>query len=315
MLLEHRRDSWGKMGIIVVMIALAALPLVYGGNGRRGQGAGTPPADAPKAPKPPVAPEVQLDRYWQNAKREVDKSVLELLAQHRDELERGIRYDKFMQGDFGKKQVAITFDDGPHPGYTPKLLAILKQYNANATFFLVGEMAEKYPALVKAEIAAGHAIGNHTYHHVNLTRVPIEDAATEIEACGDVLKGITHERVFLFRPPGGDYNRWVAEAVEALNYTMVLWTDDPGDYSSPGGKVIEARLLDRIGNGGIVLIHDGVQQTVDVLPQILQRLKDRGFEFVTIPQMMAPRSPDPLERKPSRGSADGGPRPGRFGPG
>jgi polysaccharide deacetylase family sporulation protein PdaB len=230
--------------------------------------------------------QAETDKYWRNAKEEVDKSALEILAQDQAELDRGIKYHKFIHGKTTKKQIAITFDDGPHPNYTPKLLDILKQYDVKATFFLVGEKAEQAPDLVKAEIAAGHNVGNHTYHHVNLTKIPQEDAVTEIKACGDVLAKITGKPPHLFRPPGGDYNKHVAEDMEALGYMMVLWTDDPGDYASPGDKVITTRLLDRVSNGGIVLIHDGVQQTVDVLPQILKYLKGKGYELVTIDEMM-----------------------------
>jgi peptidoglycan-N-acetylglucosamine deacetylase len=231
-------------------------------------------------------PAVELDRFWRNARNEVDRSVLELLAQHQAELRKGLWWNKLMRGDPDRKQIAITFDDGPHPAYTPRILDILKRYDANATFFLVGEMAEKYPDLVRAEVAAGHSLGNHTYHHVNLTKIPEEYVATEIKACGEVLRSITGRAPHLFRPPGGDYNAAVAATAAALGYTMVLWTDDPADYASPGEKVIETRLLSRIGSGGIVLIHDGIQQTVDVLPQILSVLKKRGYDLVSVDEMM-----------------------------
>ncbi len=227
--------------------------------------------------------------YWQNAKLEVDKGALELLVQHKIELARGIKYHKLIRGNRDRKEIAITFDDGPHPKYTPKLLSILKRYNAKATFFVVGEQAAKYPFLVKAEIAAGHQVGNHTYHHVNLTKIPVEGVATEIKACGDVIKSITGTAPHAFRPPGGDYNTPVAEASEALGYTMILWTDDPGDYASPGDIVIQDRLLTTANNGGIVLIHDGVQQTVDVLPRILAFLHAQGYKFITIDEMMKNR--------------------------
>jgi peptidoglycan-N-acetylglucosamine deacetylase len=233
----------------------------------------------------------KLDKYWRNAKKEVDRSVLELLAQHEDEIARGLKFHKLLRGDGTKRQVALTFDDGPHPKYTPELLAILKQNHVKATFFLVGEMANKYPGLVRSEMNQGHAIGNHTYHHVNLTKIPIDDAATEIKACGQVLKKITGETIHLFRPPGGDYDKDVAEVAAALGYVMVLWTDDPGDYASPGAMTIENRLVDKTSNGGIILIHDGVQQTVDVLPQIIRHLKDKGYEFVTIDEMLKSQNP------------------------
>lgn len=228
----------------------------------------------------------QVDKYWQNAKMEVDKSVPELFAQHQVELGKNIQFNKLIHGDPSRTEIAVTFDDGPHPSYTPKLLSILKQYNAKATFFLVGEMAERHPELVKAEIAAGHAIGNHTYHHVNLTKIPPEDVAVEIQSCGDVLKSITGKQPHLFRPPGGDYDRQVAQLANSLGYTMVLWTDDPGDYASPGAEVIEARLDRRINNGGIILIHDGIQQTIDELPAILKYLNNKGYKLVTIDEMI-----------------------------
>jgi peptidoglycan-N-acetylglucosamine deacetylase len=273
---------WSGLGIFVIVVACFVMLEPVGG---RSQGSALKKAKE----KPKTREEVQkkLDAYWENAKEIGGKSVLELLAQHEAEMEKGLRFHKFMRGDIGRKWIAITFDDGPHPQYTPRLLEILKKYNAKATFFLVGEMAEKSPDLVKAEFAAGHNIGNHTYHHVNLTKVTKEDVAIEIKACGEVLQGITGKTPHLFRPPGGDYNKEVAEISETEGYTMILWTDDPGDYASPGAKIIESRTLSRISNGGIVLIHDGVQQTVDVLPQILEYLKKKGYEFVTIDEMMA----------------------------
>ncbi len=233
-----------------------------------------------------VSDQSRLDRYWRNAKAEVDKSVLEIIAQDREELRRGIRRHKFIAGSPRRKWLALTFDDGPHQYFTPKLLAVLKQFNVKATFFLVGDMAERHPELVRAELAEGHEIGNHTYDHVNLTKIPTEEVATEIAACGDVLQSIAGVRPHLFRPPGGDYDDNVSEAAEALRYTTVLWTDNAGDWMSPGRRTIEHKVLRRVSNGGIVLMHDGIQETIDVLPQILTTLKNEGYEFVTVDEMM-----------------------------
>lgn len=228
----------------------------------------------------------RADEYWANALEEVYKTPLELTAQHQAELAHGLHYAKVMSCDRSTTQIAITFDDGPHPQYTPRLLRILHSYHARATFFVVGEKAEQAPYLVKQEAAAGHAIGNHTYHHVNLNKIPLRLVAAEITACGDVIKSITGQQPHLFRPPGGDYNRPVAETANRLGYTLVLWTDDPGDYASPGAKVIEERTMRKIRNGGIILLHDGVQQTVDILPSLLQSLQRRGFAFVTVDDIM-----------------------------
>ena len=217
--------------------------------------------------KPPT-----VNEYWQNALKETYKSPLELKAQYETYAKRGLHFRQLMRGP-NKPEIALTFDDGPHPDFTPKLLAILARYHVKATFFLVGEKAEQAPQLVKAEFAAGHCLGNHTYHHINLTKIPERLVDAEIDACGDVVKGITGQDMHLFRPPGGDYNRAVAEVVNGMGYTLVLWTDDPGDYASPGATVIEERTLDRVRNGGIILLHDGVQQTVDVLPQLIESLQ------------------------------------------
>jgi peptidoglycan/xylan/chitin deacetylase (PgdA/CDA1 family) len=243
--------------------------------------------------------QAERDRFWLNAREEVYKNVIELLAQDQVELQRGLRFSKLIRGSPRRKQIALTFDDGPHPAYTPKLLAILKRYNVKATFFLVGEMAERSPDLVRAEAAAGHSLGNHTYHHVSLPKIPDEDVATEIKSCGQVLRSITGRAPRWFRPPGGEYDPHVAQVSEALGYTMVLWTDDPGDYASPGRQVILSRTLRKIGNGGILLLHDGIQQTVDVLPQIIETLQRQGYEFVTVDEMIA------AKRKPEMRSPAG----------
>ncbi len=222
------------------------------------------------------------DPCWRHARNEVHKSVLELIAQHKGELSQHLRYHKIYHGDRNKKQIALTFDDGPHAKYTPQLLDILRKARVHATFFLVGEMAQRYPDLVRQEVADGHAIGNHTYHHVNLTKILEADVATEIKACGETLQRITGEPVHLFRPPGGDCDSLVMDTAEALGYQTILWTDDPGDYASPGAQVILQRTLKKAGNGGIILIHDGITQTIQILPALIRELKKRGYTFVTI---------------------------------
>lgn len=228
----------------------------------------------------------KLEQYWQHAKEEVYKSVPELLAQHETEMSRGLRYKKLMHGDRARKQIALTFDDGPHPGYTAQILSILKKYGVRATFFVVGKQAEQYPDLLRQQAEAGHSIGNHTYHHVNLTRIPPMDVAAEIKACGEAIQSITGKAPHLFRPPGGDYDRNVAEVAEALGYWIVLWTDDPGDYANPPPQVLEERLFGRLGNGGIILLHDGIAETITLLPRLIEYLQAKGYQLVTVDEMI-----------------------------
>jgi peptidoglycan/xylan/chitin deacetylase (PgdA/CDA1 family) len=259
---------------------------------------GSPPAFAqPSPPGGPIteggmpalynlAPQPKLQEYWLHAKKEVDKSVLELIAQHQAELDKGLRLRKLMHGDPNKMEIALTFDDGPHSYYTRKILDILKANHVKATFFVVGEKVLEHPELVKAEAAEGHVLGNHTFHHVNLTRIPEQDVAAEVVACGDAILASTGRKPRFFRPPGGDYDPQVAGVVDALGYTLILWTDNPGDYASPGTGKIETRVTSGIGNGGIILMHDGVQETLDALPVIIEDLRNRGFSFVGIDDML-----------------------------
>ena len=239
----------------------------------------------PAAASPPVG--LSAEAFWEHAKEVVYKSAGELAAQHAREIRKGVYYDKLIRGNPTERMVALTFDDGPHPEYTPKILAILKRYDVKATFFVVGEMALKYPDLVRSEVANGHVVGNHTFHHVSLTKIPAAGVLTEWQANQEAVKAITGDTMRFCRPPGGDYDDTVIRTAAELKLTTVLWTDDPGDYASPGTRAIQKRVLDWVGNGGIVLLHDGIQQTIDVLPQIIEHLRSKGYRFVTVAEMEA----------------------------
>ena len=261
----------------------------------RGPGCNRMPAAAAGAPTPERAAareEVKAppaDLLPEKAKKEKYKSPGELAAQHEDELRKGIHYRTLMRGDPGVAAVALTFDDGPHPRFTPQILAILKRYGIKATFFVVGQMAAKYPDQIRAEQAGGHLLANHTYHHVNLTQIPAWLVPTEWQACQIVVRHLTGEKMRFCRPPGGHYDQNVISAAMQEGLTTVFWTANSGDYASPGARAIESKALDGIGNGGIILLHDGVQQTLDVLPRIIEALRRRGYRFVTIAQMNAGR--------------------------
>jgi len=247
-----------------------------------------------------TAPGGPQNKYWLRAKELVDKNVRYIIDQHPAEVDRGIRNHKLIRGDRGTKYIALTFDDGPHPRFTRRLLAVLKRCKVKATFFVVGEMAERYPQLVKAELADGHCIGNHTYHHVNLTKISRDEAATEIAACNEVLKRVTGQKPHLFRPPGGDYNHQIAEISEVLGDVMVLWSDDPGDYASPGTQIIQTRLLAKVKGGSVILVHDGIEQTLEILPQMIAYFRKQGYEFVTIDEMIALQKSNPAGKSQER---------------
>ena len=185
----------------------------------------------------------------------------------------------------GKKLVALTFDDGPHTATTQPILLILKRYHVPATFFFVGAMAARHPDLVRAAAKDGHSIGNHTFHHVTMPALSEADAATEIKACGSVIKAATGVAPHLFRPPGGQYTPQIAGDAAALGYCTVLWTCDPGDYLRLPPAVITKRTLKTVTPGGIVILHSGVPETVRALPSIIESLRAAGYSFVTVDEM------------------------------
>jgi peptidoglycan/xylan/chitin deacetylase (PgdA/CDA1 family) len=228
----------------------------------------------------------RLDKFWLRALTEVYKSPEELQAQHDRELRKGLLYRKLIKGNPKIKAVALTFDDGPHPVYTMKLLKVLKKYDVKATFFVVGKMAEKHPELVRAEVKNGHMIGNHTYNHVNLTYIPDDEIKVEWQACNDVIKATTGVDMAFCRPPGGQYDSKVINAAMDIGLTTVLWTDDPADYLKPSDKILETNTMEHINPGGIILLHDGIQQTIEILPQIIETLKKKGYKFQTVKEML-----------------------------
>ena len=230
--------------------------------------------------------EAEKSPWWITAKDKFFREIHETEPGAEQNLKEYLPSRIVKSGDPSRKWIALTFDDGPHPGTTPQLLSILKKYNAKATFFLVGMMAEAHPDLVLEESKAGHLIANHTYHHVNLLKIPEKYIGVELETCSMILEDITGKKPRFFRPPGGNYSPAVRKIAGRLGYTTVLWTNNPGDYSGSGNRVVEAKLKRRLSRGGIILLHDGVQGTLELLPKILSALKREGYSFVTVDEYL-----------------------------
>lgn len=172
---------------------------------------------------------------------------------------------------------ALTFDDAPHPLFAPLLLDTLRRLGVKATFFVIGRNAEAYPYFVRDLVAAGHELGNHTYHHVRLPGLSQEAIREEILRCNGVLEDLTGAPPRYFRPPGGRFDRTVLRVARELGLTTVFWTDDPGDYAGLSPQTLEARLQAHLRPGGIVLLHDNVRATLEVLPLFLRLAKARGL--------------------------------------
>ncbi|WEK55899.1 MAG: polysaccharide deacetylase family protein [Candidatus Cohnella colombiensis] len=201
-----------------------------------------------------------------------------------------------------EKLIALTFDDGPDPKTTPQILELLSQYDAHATFFVIGNRMAKYPDIVKQEAFEGHEVANHTYNHVYFTpRVTMATIQEEIVKSQQQIEQITNQSCHWFRPPGGYYNEKVIQAARSHGYTVVLWSwhQDTNDWRTPGVKAIADKVLRNARNGDIVLLHDhvkGSNQTVEALKLILPELKNRGYRLVTVTELM--------EHKRSKASKD-----------
>lgn len=191
-----------------------------------------------------------------------------------------------------EKRIALTFDDGPNPQTTPQVLDLLKQYGAKATFFVVGFRLDKYPDVVKREVAEGHEVANHTKNHVYFKgTVSKQRIAAEIGNMQQKIQAVTQQNCPWFRPPGGYYNDEVVRVAKQYGYTVVLWSwhQDTKDWSVPGVDKIVDKVLGNARNGDIVLLHDhvgGSTQTVEALAIILPELQKRGFRVVTVSELM-----------------------------
>ncbi|MEZ0321421.1 MAG: polysaccharide deacetylase family protein [Thermus sp.] len=189
----------------------------------------------------------------------------------------GAKAGVIYHGNPNQPLAALTFDDAPHPLFTPLLLDLLRRLEVKATFFVIGRNAEAYPYFVRDMVEAGHELGNHTYHHVRLPKLSLEEIKQELLRCNEVLATITGEVPRYFRPPGGRYSPAVIQVARELGLTTVFWTDDPGDYAGLAPGVLERRLEAHLRPGGIVLLHDNVVATLAVLPLFARKAKERGL--------------------------------------
>ncbi len=187
--------------------------------------------------------------------------------------------------------VSITFDDGPNPVATPRILDVLKQEGVQATFFVLGRHADRWPALVRRMSDEGHQLGNHGYHHRKLhRRTPayVRDDLTRGAAAIERAAGV---RPQVFRAPHGFRNPWVTPIARSLGERTIGWTLGVWDSARPGADEIVKRTLDGMRAGSILLLHDGDgydadgdrTQTAEALPRIIAGLRARGLRFVTLP--------------------------------
>ncbi len=186
----------------------------------------------------------------------------------------------------GAKVIYLTFDDGPTVRYTPKILDLLDEYRAKATFFQVGKSATAHPALTRAVVERGHALGSHTWNHVDLRNLTRKRVSRQITRTSDALEKISGRRITCLRPPYGALNARVRSAIRAQHLALKLWDIDPRDWKRPGARAIARRVISRADPGDISLMHDGGgnrSQSVRALEQILRKLSKAGYRFESLP--------------------------------
>ena len=212
-------------------------------------------------------------------------------------IDRVLAYTPFVVSGGGRKrEVALTFDDGPGP-YTPQVLKTLHKLHVPATFFEVGFMERWFHASTTQAIADGNVVGDHTEGHPKLGLLSRPDQRNQIVSQAEWLHKLGAPRPRLFRPPFGSFDARTFRVLRHNRMLMVLWSVDTNDYRQPGVKVILRRTLQGAKPGAIILLHDGGgarSQTIAALPEIVKKLRERRFKLVTVPQMM-------LDDPPPRG--------------
>lgn len=186
--------------------------------------------------------------------------------------------------------IALSFDDGPSPKFTPQILEVLKENKVTATFFAVGMRIEQFPDVAKA-IAVDNELANHSYSHPHWSNPTKSEVQEEITRASDVMFEITGQRTWLFRPPEGFWNSTVIDAAKELHYQTVMWSwrTDPKDWANPGVYQIVQRIVKNARPGEIIIMHDcggNRIQTVQALPVIIQQLRDKGYHFVTVSDLL-----------------------------
>lgn len=206
--------------------------------------------------------------------------------------------------------IAMTFDDGPSPETTPRLLDILKQRNIKATFFMIGQNAERNPTIVKRILAEGHEIGNHSWTHPQLSKLADDRVTEEINKTQNAIKDASGYTPVLMRPPYGAITARQKEWIEKqFGLSVIIWSVDPFDWKRPGASVIEQRILAGARPGAIVLSHDIHKQTVDAMPATLDALAAKGFKFVTVSQLIAMNKPKSSPTPSPQSRPSGSPHP------
>ncbi|KGE17252.1 polysaccharide deacetylase family protein [Paenibacillus wynnii] len=190
------------------------------------------------------------------------------------------------------KSVALTFDDVPDPRFTPQLLDVLRRNHVRATFFVVGSRAKKHPELVARMVREGHIIGNHSYNHPQFRKLRMKEFKVQILRTENIIQNIAGYKPKLIRPPYGEITEQQLKWAKSQGYKVVNWNVDSQDWKGlPKGEV-KANILSTAGKGAIILQHGGggqgshLEGSIQALPEVIAKMRQRGYTFVTVPQLL-----------------------------
>ncbi|HEY4811020.1 MAG TPA: polysaccharide deacetylase family protein [Solirubrobacteraceae bacterium] len=213
-----------------------------------------------------------------------------------------LAYTPFVkEGSERDRDIALTFDDGPGP-YTPAVLSVLERLHVHATFFVIGEMLRYFSASAERELRDGDVIGDHTETHPEMATLSAHDQYEQLFEQMARVELLGGPKPVLFRPPYGSYNATTMRALHRLHLLMVLWSADTEDYLQPGASVIVEHALAAAHPGAIILMHDagGTRtQTIEALPMIIHELRARGYQLVTVPELLRDDPPAPGQPLPT----------------
>ena len=187
-----------------------------------------------------------------------------------------------------EKKVALSFDAAWGNEDTQKILEILAKHNVHATFFMTGGWVDSYPEDVKAILAGGHDLGNHSENHKNMSQISNDDKEQELMKVHEKVKNLTGYEMFLFRPPYGDYDNDVLKTATKCGYYPIQWDVDSLDWKDYGVDSIVNTVCSNkhLGNGSIILCHNGAKFTADALDTLITNLKGQGYEIVPISELI-----------------------------
>lgn len=185
-----------------------------------------------------------------------------------------------------EKKIAITFDAAWSAEDTDEIIEILEDYNAKATVFVLGTWVDSNPDAVKKFYNNGHEIANHSDTHKLFSKVSRDEVTKEIEECNKKIEAITGKKVKLVRAPSGDYDNKSIEIAESMNMKMIQWSVDSLDWKKLSAQEMYSRVVSKTENGSILLFHNGVENTPEALRKILEKLKNDGYEFVTVSELI-----------------------------